>query len=476
MKRNSKSVYPSLVRHPLSMLVCSVVTSFCLSESTVQASTISKENSRNERPNFVIIYCDDMGYGDLSCFGNPTIKTPNLDRMASEGQKWSSFYVSASVSSPSRAGLLTGRLGVRTGMYGNQRRVLSPTSPKGLPQEEITLPELLRSAGYATGIVGKWHVGHKPEAMPLQNGFEYFYGSPFSNDMSKKEQSKVGNVKYPHEYIIYDQEKIVEKEPDQTQLTKRLTEKAVSYIKSNQDKPFFLYLAHPMPHWPVYASEAFQGKSARGIYGDCIEEIDWSVGEIVKTLKENGLDKNTLVIFTSDNGPWLPYKQQAGTAGPLRDGKGSHCEGGFRVPCIMWGGMVESGYVTNMGSTLDLLPTFCEMAGVSLPTDRVYDGSSLLSMLKDPTDSVRDVFYFYRGSDLYAVRKGQYKLHFMNKSAYGSVPKVIYDKPVLYDLGTDPEEKFNVADKYPNLVDELTEIAREHQASFQVAESIFDQR
>lgn len=476
MKRDSKSVYTAFVQQPLSMLVCSVFTSFCISESTVQAGTISKENLCNECPNFVIIYCDDMGYGDLSCFGNPTIKTPNLDRMASQGQKWSSFYVSASVSSPSRAGLLTGRLGVRTGMYGNQRRVLSPNSPKGLPQEEITLPELLRSAGYATGIVGKWHVGHKPEAMPLQNGFEYFYGSPFSNDMSKKEQSKVGNVKYPYEYIIYDQEKIVEKEPDQTQLTKRLTEKAVSYIKSNKDKPFFLYLAHPMPHWPVYASEAFQGKSARGIYGDCIEEIDWSVGEIIKTLKENRLDKNTLVVFTSDNGPWLPYKQKAGTAGPLRDGKGSHCEGGFRVPCIMWGGMVEPGYVTNMGSTLDLLPTFCEMAGVSLPTDRVYDGKSLLSMLKDPTDSVRDVFYFYRGSDLYAVRKGQYKLHFMNKPAYGSTPKVIYDKPVLYDLGTDPEEKFNIADKYPNLVDELTEIAREHQTSFQVAESIFDQR
>ena len=436
----------------------------------------NESSSAIDKPNFIVIYCDDMGYGDLSCFGNPTIRTPYLDQMAMEGQKWTSFYVSASVSSPSRSGLLTGRLGVRTGMYGNRKRVLSPGSPKGLPQDEITLPELLREGGYSTGIVGKWHVGHHEESMPLANGFDYFYGSPFSNDMSKKEQTKVGNSKYPYEYIIYDQDKIVEKEPDQTQLTKRFTEKAVSYIKAHKDKPFFLYLAHPMPHWPVYASETFQGRSARGVYGDCIEEVDWSVGQIIKTLKENGLDKNTLVVFTSDNGPWLPYKQQAGTAGPLRDGKASHCEGGFRVPCIIWGDMVKRGQVTNMGSTLDLLPTFCEMAKVDLPTNRVYDGKSLLKVFKDPSANVRDVFYFYRGSDLYAIRKGEYKLHFIDKPAYGSTPKVILEEPVLYDLGTDPEEKYNVADKYPEVVVELKAMAKKHISSFTIAESIFDQK
>ena len=439
-------------------------------------TTHNSNETSSAKPNFIVIYCDDMGYGDLACFGNPTIRTPHLDRMAMEGQKWTSFYVSASVSSPSRAGLLTGRLGVRTGMYGNARRVLFPGSPKGLPQEELTLPELLREGGYATGMVGKWHIGHHTESMPLANGFDYFYGSPFSNDMSKKEQAKVGNVTYPYEYIIYDQEKVVEKEPDQTQLTKRFTEKAVSYIESHKDKPFFLYLAHPMPHWPVYASEAFQGKSARGVYGDCIEEVDWSVGQIMQALKDNGLDKNTLVVFTSDNGPWLPYKQEAGTSGPLRDGKASHCEGGFRVPCIIWGDMVKQGQVTNMGSTLDLLPTFCEMAEVDLPTDRVYDGESLLKVFKDPSAVARDVFYFYRGSDLYAVRKGAYKLHFMDKPAYGPTPKVVFEEPVLYDLGTDPEERFNVAGKFPEVVDELKAMAKKHQESFTIAESIFDQK
>lgn len=429
-----------------------------------------------DRPNFIIIFCDDMGYGDLSCFGSPTIKTPNLDKMALEGQKWTSFYVSASVSSPSRAGLMTGRLGVRTGMYGNRHRVLSPGSPEGLPQEEYTLAEILREHGYATACIGKWHLGHKPETMPLQNGFDYFFGSPFSNDMSKKEQSKAGNKDYPFEYLLYEQEKIIETEPDQTQLTKRLTQKAVSYIKANKGRPFFLYLAHPMPHWPVYASEKFQGKSARGVYGDCVEEVDWSVGEIRKTLKDNGLDKNTLVIFTSDNGPWLIYKQQAGSAGPLREGKASMYEGGFRVPCIVWGGMVRASLVTDMGSTLDLLPTFCEMAHIPLPADRVYDGVSLSNVFKGKSASKRESFYFYRGSELYAVRKGNYKAHFMYRPAYGAGKKEIYETPVLYDMGTDPEELYNVADRHPKIVSELKKLAEEHKASIVVKESIFDKQ
>ena len=428
-----------------------------------------------EKPNIIIINCDDMGYGDLSCFGNPTTKTPNLDKMAVEGQKWSSFYVSASVSSPSRAGLLTGRLGVRTGMYGDKRGVLFPNSPGGLPAEEITIAELLKQGGYQTACIGKWHLGHLPQYMPLQHGFDYFYGIPFSNDMSRKEQQKVGNKNYPYELIVYEQDKEIEREPDQTQLTKRLTEVAVRYIREHKNNPFFLYLAHPMPHFPVYASERYQGVSDRGRYGDTIEELDWSVGEILETLRKNGLDENTLVVFTSDNGPWLSYKAQGGSAGPLKDGKNSHCEGGFRVPCIVWGGMVKPGHVTQMGSTLDLLPTCCEMAGVDLPASVILDGVSLLNVLRDSkARSKRDTFFFYRGSRLYAVRKGNYKLHYMNKSAYGNDKVVVYEHPKLYDLGTDTAEKFDIAEKHPQIVRELDRLAKEHQASFSIASSIFD--
>lgn len=426
------------------------------------------------KPNIIVINCDDMGYGDLSCFGNPTIKTPNLDRMALEGQKWSSFYVSASVSSPSRAGLLTGRLGVRTGMYGNKNRVLFPFSPGGLPSDELAIPELLKQAGYQTACFGKWHLGHLPEYMPSRHGFDYFYGYPYSNDMSRKEQIKMGNKEYPYEYMVYEQDKEIEREPEQCNLTQQVTDAAIRYIKSNSGSPFFLYLAHPMPHNPVYASVEFQEQSARGKYGDTIEELDWSTGQILKTLKENGLDKNTLVIFTSDNGPWLSYKQIGGTAGPLKEGKASMFEGGFRVPCIIWGSMVKPGHITDMASTLDLLPTFCEIAGVSLPSDRIYDGVSLLNVLTDKSKCKREVFCFYRGSELYAIRKGNYKAHFMYKSAYGPDKKIVYEKPVLYDLGVDPEELYNIADQHPEVVSELTTLMNEHKASFKVANSIFD--
>ena len=434
--------------------------------------TLATDESK--KPNIIVINCDDMGYGDLSCFGNPTIKTPNLDRMALEGQKWTSFYVSASVSSPSRAGLLTGRLGVRTGMYGDRNSVLFPNSPGGLPAEEWTIAELLKQAGYHTACIGKWHLGCLPEYMPLRHGFDYFYGFPYSNDMSRREQIKMGNEKYPYEYILYEQEREIMREPEQYNLTQLVTQAAVRYIGSHADTPFFLYLAHPMPHVPVYASMDFQGKSARGRYGDTIEELDWSVGQILWTLKEKGLDGNTLVIFTSDNGPWLSFKQSGGSAGPLKDGKSSAFEGGFRVPCIMWGAMVQPGQITDMASTLDLLPTFCEMAGIALPSDRVYDGVSLLNVLNDRSVCKRDVFYFYRGSDLYAIRKGNYKAHFLYKSAYGSDEKVIYEKPVLYDLGSDPGEMYNIADQHPDIVAELTRLADAHKASFTIAESIFD--
>ena len=429
----------------------------------------------DKKPNIIVVYCDDMGYGDLSCFGNPSIKTPILDQMALEGQKWSSFYVSASVSSPSRAGLLTGRLGVRTGLYGDQNRVLFPHSAGGFPDTELSMADILKTAGYQTAMVGKWHIGHHAGNMPLAHGFEYFIGAPFSNDMSKKEQAKIGNKKYPHEYVIYNQDEIMMVEPDQTNITKFFTKEATRYIDHHSEKPFFLYLAHPMPHFPVYASKKFQGKSARGVYGDTIEELDWSMGELLKCLKKNGIEDNTLIVFTSDNGPWLPYKQQAGTAGPLKDGKASHFEGGFRVPCIIWGSMVSPGHITDMASTLDLLPTFCELAGAELPKDRTYDGISLCNVLKNSKKHCkREIFYFYRGSKLFAIRKGDYKLHFMDQPAYGSRKQVILEKPVLYNISVDPEERYDISESNPEIVEELKRLAKAHLSSFQKAESIFD--
>ncbi|MFI3263416.1 MAG: sulfatase-like hydrolase/transferase, partial [Rikenellaceae bacterium] len=334
--------------------------------------------------------------------------------------------------------------------------------------------ELLKEIGYTTACIGKWHLGHKPENMPLANGFDYFFGSPFSNDMSRKEQAKVGKNNYPHEYVIYEQDKIIETEPDQTDLTNKINEKAISFIEENKKKPFFLYLTHPMPHWPVYASEEFQGTSARGPYGDCIEELDASVGDIIETLKKNGLEDNTLVVFTSDNGPWLTYKSMGGSAGHLNEGKAAVLDGGFRVPCIMWGSMVKPAHITDMGSTLDLLPTICELTGAELPSDRVYDGSSLMGVLKRVETSPRENFFYYRNGFLYALRKGDYKILFAYQSGYGGEPRVVYDTPKLFNIAQDPEERYNIADENPALVEELTIYAQKHKNEIEIKPALFD--
>ena len=427
-----------------------------------------------DKPNFIVIFCDDLGYGDLSCFGHPTIKTPSLDKMASEGQKWTNFYVSASVSSPSRAGLLTGRLGVRTGMYGDNKVVLYPNSPQGLPESELTIASLLKQSGYATACVGKWHLGHKEPYLPLNHGFDYFYGIPFSNDMSRKEQKLKGNPNYKFELPFYNQLQIIETEPDQTQLTKRLTEYAVSFIEQHTEDPFFLYLAHPMPHIPLYSSSSFEGKSVRGKYGDAVEEIDWSVAQIMESLVKNGLDKNTIVVFTSDNGPWLIYEQEGGSAGLLKDGKGSSFEGGFRVPCIIWGDMVQPSLIVGMGSTLDILPTFCDMAGIELPEDRMYDGYSLKQTLFEKEESPREVFYFYKGSKLHAIKSNQYKMHFSSAIAYPRKKIVNHAIPLLYDTNEDPGENFDLSDQLPEVIQKLTSLAEKFESSFRYKESIFD--
>ena len=431
----------------------------------------------NATPNFVIIFCDDLGYGDLSCFGHPTIHTPHLDRMAQEGQKWTNFYAAAPVCTPSRAGLLTGRLPIRTGMCSDKRAVLFPDSSGGLPQSEITIAEALKKVGYATAAVGKWHLGHLPEFLPTNHGFDSYFGVPYSNDMDRIRdlgpKGREGLMKPESHYWnipLIRGSKEIERSPQQAFLTKRYVEESVNFIKAQAktNKPFFLYLAHSMPHVPIFASGAFSGISAAGRYGDVIEEIDWSVGQVLDTLREQGLAEETIVVFTSDNGPWLPFKTHGGSAGHLRDGKGSTWEGGMREPTVFWGpGKVKPGRVVqDMGSTLDLFATFLDLANQPLPNDVVYDGQTLAPALTGRGTSGRDTMFYYRGEQLRAVRHGDYKAHFVTKTEYMGQKAVKHDPPLLYHLGHDPGEKFDVAAEQPEMVAKLTDLAAQHKASF----------
>lgn len=316
------------------------------------------------RPNVVVIFCDDLGYGDLACFGHPTIATPHLDRMAREGQKWTNFYAAAPVCTPSRAAILTGRLPIRTGMCSDTRRVLFPDSAGGLQPEEVTIADALKSAGYATACVGKWHLGHLPQYLPTEQGFDSYFGIPYSNDMDRLADSPKGREAFLNpkpEYFnvpLLRNKDEIERPADQYTITRRYTEEAVRFITAERTKPFFLYLAHNMPHVPLFSSPNFHDTSLRGLYGDVIEEIDWSVGQVLDALRRSSQAKNTLVLFTSDNGPWLIFDEQGGSAGLLRDGKGSTWEGGMREPTLFWWpGTIRPGVVRQIGSTLDMLPT-----------------------------------------------------------------------------------------------------------------------
>jgi arylsulfatase A-like enzyme len=292
-------------------------------------------------PNFLVIFTDDQGYGDLGSYGHPTIRTPNLDRLAAEGQRWTSFYA-APVCTPSRAQLLTGRLAVRTGLAGG---VLHPPSPGGLQPDEVTIPEVLASRGYVSGMVGKWHLGHQPQYLPTRQGFSSYFGIPYSNDMDMIPADQVpggrfgGYMDARTDYFnvpLMRDDQVIERPADQTTITKRFTDEAITFMRANRERPFFMYVAHNMPHMPLFVSDAFQGRSQRGLYGDVIEEIDANVGRLVDALRELQLDQNTVVVFLSDNGPWAPYREQAGSAGLLRGAKGSNWEGGVRVPAIFW--------------------------------------------------------------------------------------------------------------------------------------------
>ncbi|MEN7547743.1 sulfatase [Rapidithrix thailandica] len=416
-----------------------------------------------EKPNIVILFCDDMGYGDLGVYGHPTIKTPNLDRMAGEGMRFTQFYSGSPACSASRYSLLTGRYPIRSGFGW----VLYPDGPKGMHPEEYTLAEGLKDAGYKTGMFGKWHLGNLHEYLPVQHGFDEYLGLPYSNDMIPP--------KFP-DIALFQNNDTLELNPDQTKLTKMYTERAVNFIKGNKKDPFFLYLPYAMPHVPLMPGKDFQGKSMRGKYGDVVEEIDWSVGQILETLQQEGLAENTLVFFTSDNGPWIIKDIEGGSAGLFRDGKGSTWEGGMREPAIAWWpGTIKKGSVcAEVASTLDLYVSALQLAKQEIPTDRAVDGKSIVSLLKQSGEASVEQPYFYYGMNnyLYAVRKGAWKLHI---HTYSQTGKQYFEGklPLLFNIEEDPSEKYDLSEQYPEKIAELQKEIDAHEQKLESESSFF---
>lgn len=429
--------------------------------------------SAPKQPNVVLIFLDDMGYGDLSVTGALGYETPNIDRMAAEGTRFTNFLAAQAVCSASRAALLTGCYPNRIGISG----ALGPTALKGLNPEEETIADLLKEKGYATGIFGKWHLGFQKAFLPLQQGFDEFYGVPYSHDMWPLHPNQKKS-KYPSLYFIEGNEEVKQLETleDIGKITGTITERATAFIRKHKNEPFFMYVPHPLPHVPLAVSSGFKGKSGRGIFGDVMMEIDWSVGEILKELKKQGLDKNTLVIFTSDNGPWLNYGDHAGSSGGFREGKGTSFEGGQRVPCIIrWPGVVPAGRVSNkLLSSIDILPTVVKLCGARQPKKKI-DGVEWTALLKgDETQSPRDEFlYYYRKNSLEAVRKGDWKLVFAHPSrsyegflpGKGGQPGTVNEnreiETALYNLARDPGERYDVKGQFPDMVTVLEKLAED---------------
>lgn len=396
---------------------------------------------RRRRPNFVVIFTDDQGYQDLGCFGSPTIATPHIDRMAAEGMRFTDFYVASPICTPSRAALMTGCYPKRVGLAEG---VIFPDHDHGLHPDEITLAEVLKDRGYATACIGKWHLGHREPFLPTRQGFDRYFGIPYSNDMHRPIDGRPGPP-------LMRGDQIVELPAEQATLTERYTEEAVTFIRQNRDRPFFLYLPHSMPHLPLHVSERFKGKSEGGLYGDVIECIDWSTGRIRQTLEEQGLAEETIVVFTSDNGPWTQRRdgQNVGFTSPLRGSKNTTYEGGLRVPCVMWApGRIPPGHVCEQVATsMDLHPTFARLAEAELPNDPAIDGRDIWPLMagRRGADSPHEAFYYYSGrGQLEAVRRGVWKLRRAD------------DEPELYHLREDVGEQTNRAREHPDMVRELT--------------------
>ena len=397
--------------------------------------------SFGQKPNIVYIFADDLGYGDLSCYVAKDINTPNIDQIAKQGIKFTEFYSASSVCSPSRAALLTGRYPQRMGI----NTVFFPESFTGIPDTEITIPEILKEKGYATGIVGKWHLGHHSKYLPLQHGFDEYFGIPYSNDM---------------ESVVYMRGNEVESyKVKQQYITKTYTKEAQKFITKNKDNSFFLYIAHSMPHVPLYASEEFIGTSKRGLYGDVVQELDWSVGQILKSLREHGILENTLIVFSSDNGPWLAMKEDGGSAGDLREGKTFTFDGGMKVPTVaMWKNRIPQGIINNeVASQMDWFPTIANITGSSIPKGLVIDGLDISKVLTDKGNRKNSDLLFLDGKQLQGYRSGQWKVKLPYKGFRGNKWKqfVKAHDTLLFNLNTDPGEKNNLFEKYPEKAKEI---------------------
>jgi len=420
------------------------------------SSFVILHSSFSAQPNVVIIFIDDLGYADIGPYGATKQKTPNLDRMAQEGMKLTSFYA-APVCSVSRAQLMTGCYGVRVSVPG----VFGPANKNGLNPNETTIAEHLQAQGYATQCVGKWHLGDQPEFLPTKQGFDHYFGIPYSNDMQKTAKETGAKV-----VPLLRDDKVAELLTDEAQsrIVERYTEEAVGFIRTNKEKPFFLYFPHTAVHTPIWPGEAFRGKSQNGRFGDWVEEVDWSVGRVLDTLRELNLDENTLVLFSSDNGPWLIKGADGGSALPLRGGKGSTWEGGVRVPTVAWwpGKIVPGSVCDAVAGTIDLLPTCVALAGGKVPAEPVIDGRDISPLLfGKTTESQREAHYYFAGYNLQAVRQGPWKLAIatqketMGKDAGGDALK----NPRLYNLDTEISEQTNLADQHPDIVAKLTALA-----------------
>ncbi len=447
-------------------LLVTVLTATVLLSSYAQPAT--------SRPNIVLIFMDDMGYGDIGSFGSTGYNTPNLDRMAAEGMRFTNFYAAQAVCTASRVGLLTGCYPNRLNMAG----ALFPYSTVGINSNEETIAEVLKKKGYATAIVGKWHLGDAEKFLPLQHGFDEYLGIPYSNDMwpvnfdgTPVTDPTSNKAKFPPLPLIEGNKPLryINSLDDMATITTTYTEKAIDFINRKKKQPFFLYLPHSMVHIPLAVSQKFKGKSQQGLYGDVVMEIDWSVGQVLQSLKDNGLEKNTLVIFTSDNGPWLNFGNHAGSAGGLREGKGTAFEGGQKEPTIMkWPGVIPAGTINNqLACTIDLLPTFAAITGAPLPQQKI-DGVNILALLKNESNANprNELLYYYNKNSLKAVRQGDWKLvlphHFDTYEKLlpgndGFPGKRVVDSTglALYDLRRDPGERYDVQEQNPEVVKAL---------------------